>query len=707
MEKEKAKYQVKEQLFEGTRGKVFRAVTVFDKTPVIIKNLNPEFSTLRDLAELRHEYETARGLKLPGVVNPLALDRLDEQPALILEDFGGTSLQKFLKSQTISVELFLKLAVTLANTLGEIHSKKIIHNDINPENIILNMETGVTKITDFGIAAATSGGKHRLYNPEAIEGTLTYISPEQTGRMNRTVDHRTDFYSLGVTFYEMLLGRVPFDFSDPLELIHAHIAKRPTAPSQLNKTIPEAISQIILKLLSKTAEERYKSAFGLKADLEACVVLQKERRDSTPFTPGAFDVSDSFEIPEKIYGREKEIEILLSTFSKVSTGQSAVLMVSGYAGSGKSVLVNEIHRPVVRQKGYFISGKFEQFQRDIPYASLIQAFRSLIKQLLTESRDRIENWRRALRDALGSNGQVIVDVIPEVELLMGKQVPIPHLPPEQSQNRFNLCFQKFIGVFTQPKHPLVLFLDDLQWADSGSLNLLTMLMTDADQKYLYVIGSYRDNEVDEINPLKTCLKSIKAGGGAFGEITVTGLTAKNILDLICDSLGCTRKTGAPLAELVLQKTYGNPFFVREFLKTLYQENLFEFDFSDGWKWEIEQIKHINITDNVVELMAAKIKKLPEKTQKALQLAACIGNVFDLKILALATETKQVELAGWLSRATEEGLILPLGTGYRFFETLRKKKGAHGLFGKSGYLLQILPRQGSGCRLFPDTPHRKE
>lgn len=462
--------------------------------------------------------------------------------------------------------------------------------------------------------------------------------------MNRSIDYRTDYYSLGVTFYEMLTRQLPFPYSDPMELVHCHIAKLPTPPHLINSEIPKTVSEIVMKLLAKNAEDRYQSALGLKYDLEFCLT-QILSTGTSNFIVGAQDLSGQLLIPQKLYGREQEVEILLAAFERVAApplGGFEIVLVSGYSGIGKSSLVNEINKPIVERRGYFIKGKFDQFKRNIPYAAIIQAFQELIQQLLTESKANITKWKEKILGAIGTNGQVIIDVIPEVELIIGTQPPVPQLGATESQNRFNRLFKKFIYVFTKKEHPLVLFLDDLQWADSASLNLIQVLSADDEQQHLLLIGAYRDNEVNVGHPLIQMLDKIQQEGVEVNNIILKPLNFTSVHQLIAETVetlqATSRQNGASLqnfASLLFNKTAGNPFFLTQLLQTLYQEKLLRFDFTPlkgGWQWDIQEIQAIGITDkNVVELIASNIQKLPDDTQKVLKLAACIGNSFSLDV----------------------------------------------------------------------------
>jgi predicted ATPase/signal transduction histidine kinase len=658
-------YQIREAIYEGVNTVVYRGQRNQDRQPVILKILNTEYPTPTDVAKFRHQYEIAKKLDLEGIVKPYELVNYQNTTALILEDFGGTSLSNFLRHLKNELIYFLKVAVQISAILGELHQNHIIHKDINPQNIIINPKTEQVKVADFSIASLLSRENQTISNPNLLEGTLAYMSPEQTGRMNRSIDYRTDLYSLGVTFYEMLTGQLPYQATDPMELVHCHIAKQPIPPQQINPEIPPVVSDIVMKLLAKTAEDRYQSAFGLKCDLETCLGQLEISGQISNFPLGRQDVSGQFQIPQKLYGREEEVAQLLATFERVSQGNTEMILVAGYSGIGKSALVNEFHKPIVAARGYFIWGKFDQFKRNIPYSSLIQAFQELIRQLLTESEAQLQVWKQQILDALGINGQVIIDVIPEVALIIGEQPPVPKLGSTESQNRFNLVFQKFISIFTKKEHPLVFFLDDLQWADAASLKLIQLLMSDPDSQYLLMIGAYRNNEVSPTHPLIQTLEQIQAGGTRVNTIILQSLQINQINQLIADTLSCSTERSKPLAELVLNKTNGNPFFLTQLLQSLHQEDLLSFDGRTGcWQWDIQRIQDIGITDNVVELMIGKIQKLNENTQDVLKLAACIGNRFDLNVLSLVNEKSLSATATDLWSALQEELIVPLNDTYK-------------------------------------------
>lgn len=655
-------YTVSGILHEGDKSIVYRGIKD-EQQAVIFKVLKATFPTLAEISGYKQEYQIVANLQISGVVKAYALEKYQSQLILVLEDFGGESLQTFLDSE-ISIADFLGIAIQLATTLGEIHQQNIIHKDIKPRNIIINPQTGETKITDFSIASRLSRENPQIGNLGVLEGTLYYISPEQTGRMNRVIDYRSDLYSLGVTFYQMLTGVLPFTSADPLELLHSHIAKQPLPPHQLRSDIPEVISRLVMKLLAKNAEDRYHTAFGVSSDLQLCQQLLTTGKISD-FAIAQQDFTKDLLIPEKLYGRSSEVNSLLQAFERVSQGASELLLVSGYSGIGKTSLVNEIHKPILQRQGYFISGKFDQLHRDIPYDSVIQAFRSLMQQLLTESASSLEVWKAKLLSNLGENAQVIIEVIPELELIIGSQPPLAQLSATAAETRFNRVFIEFVRVFAQANHPLVLFLDDLQWADSASLKLMQVLLAVNHSNYLLLLGAYRDHEVSPVHPLMQTLQQMKHDQVKIEQITLTPLALNHFNQLITDTLQAESTLTQPLAELIFQKTHGNPFFFRELLKSLVVTNLLKFDFNHRrWQWDIHQIQTVDVTDNVVDLMSNNIKQLPDVTQNLLKLAACIGNKFDLGTLAAIHEKTLLDTAQDIWLAMLAGLIIPLSSAYK-------------------------------------------
>ncbi|MBC1224471.1 AAA family ATPase [Nostoc sp. UCD121] len=663
---------IQDKIYESSNSLVYRGIRD-DGVGIVVKMLKLDYPSPQELTRYRQEYKIISSLNLQGAVKAYSQQDYQRTLVILLEDFGAESLEQWMHKRPdifypMPLSIFLGLAIAICDILGRIHAANVIHKDINPGNIVLNLDTGVVKIIDFGIATQFNRTNPTFKSPHVLEGTLAYLSPEQTGRMNRLLDYRTDFYSLGVTFYELLTGHLPFPTTDILELVHCHIAKQPIPPHELNAAIPKAVSDIVLKLMAKNAEERYQSAWGIKADLEI-VLRQFAQTDQIDHIQlGLQDVSDRFQIPQKLYGREAEIEALLAAFDRVAgmgnqedfQFQVEMMLVSGYAGVGKSALVQELYQPITQKRGYFISGKFDQFGRNIPYSAIADALQKLVQQLLGEPDEQVQQWRSQLLTALGTNGQIIIDIIPEVELIIGKQPPVPEVGATEAENRFNLIFQKFVRVFCSESHPLVIFLDDLQWIDSATLKLIELMLLDEQTQFLFLIGAYRDNEVNQTHPLVLTLERLRKQGAVLEEIVLAPLTFEPLSQLIAETLHRDADTVCSLAQLVLRKTEGNPFFAGEFLRMLECENLLTFDVKSlSWQWNIAQIEAQNITDNVVELMLLKLKKLPENTQQILRLAACIGAEFDLDTLAIVCQQSPKAISLDLLVAIQAGLIQPI------------------------------------------------
>ncbi|MCY7381925.1 MAG: trifunctional serine/threonine-protein kinase/ATP-binding protein/sensor histidine kinase [Microcoleus sp. CAN_BIN18] len=681
-------YQTLDRIYSGNRTLVYRGTRLSDKRPVAIKVLHSEYPSFSELVQFRNQYTIAKNLNLPGIIETYSLEAHQNSYALVMEDFGGISLKAWTEQgETLpNLSEFLQMAIDISNTLDILCRHRIIHKDIKPANILINPETKQVKLIDFSIASLLPRETQTLMNPNVLEGTLGYLSPEQTGRMNRGIDYRTDFYSLGVTFYELLAGELPFQSNDAMELVHSHIAKQPPSLHEIKPEIPQVLSEIVSKLMAKNAEDRYQSALGLKSDLELCLRQLEESGKIEGFEIAQRDLCDRFSIPEKLYGRETEIETLLAAFERVATplssplakgGQRGVemMLVAGFSGIGKTVVVNEVHKPIVRQRGYFIKGKYDQFNRNIPFSAFVQAFRDLMGQLLSESDEQLEKWQTQILQALGDNAQVIIEVIPELEKIIGQQLPALELSGNAAQNRFHLLFQNFIQVFTKPEHPLVMFLDDLQWADSASLQLMQLLMSESETGYLLVIGAYRDNEVSSAHPLMLTLDAVVKAGATVNTITLEPLSSESLNNLVADTLNCDPDLARPLTDLVAQKTRGNPFFATQFLKALHQDGLIRFTpptppyqggGTGGWECDIVRVREAALTDDVVEFMALQLQKLPGCTQDKLKIASCIGNSFDLETLATVTEESPIEIATNLWRALQEGLICPINEVYKFY-----------------------------------------
>jgi predicted ATPase/signal transduction histidine kinase len=652
------RFRVLDNLYESPRSLVYRAALVGDDQPLILKILKESYPHPDELTRYKQEFVVASRLTSDYVSRARELLPHGRSLMLVSEDFGAESLDKIVARRAFEPEEVVRLAIQLASALEDIHRADVIHKDIKPANLILNEKTGRLRVIDFGSSTVLSQEPASALISQSFEGTLAFISPEQTGRMNRQIDYRTDFYSLGVTLYQLLTGRLPFDTQDPLELLHCHLAKAPAPPSAVKPAVPPPLSAIVMKLLQKNAEERYQSASGLRHDLDVCLSRMTEGRAGEVFPLGTKDIPQRFRIPQKLYGREHEIERLTRTFEQAAEGGTQLLLIGGYSGIGKSSIVNELYKPVTRRRGYFISGKFDQLKRNVPYSALVTAFRGLVQQILCESNAQLIEWRKRLTMALGKNARVLLDLIPEIEHILGALPAVPELGPVETQSRFQMALASFFDVICQPAHPVTLFLDDLQWVDAASLKLLQALFGAESARPLLVIGSYRDNEVDATHPLMMFINEAKSQGRAPARIHLGPLRREDLLELCADSLHSDVASVTPLAELLLEKTGGNPFFVNQFLRSLAaQKQIFYDQAAGGWRWDLAGIKASAVTDNVADLIGRNLRELPASTRRALQLASCIGSTFPLDTLALIYGASPADTHDALQPALEVGLIL--------------------------------------------------
>ena len=650
-------YTVREKLHDGNRRVVHRAVRDRDQAPVILKSLRVAVATEGDVAAVTREFDILRRLDVDGVPKAHDLSSNANGFDLVLEDRGGVPLAEYIRSSAFDLEKSLDIAIAVATMLDGVHHQRVVHRDVNPNNVLVDA-TGAVSLVDFSIATQQAEDHTPVSDPARLEGTLPYLSPEQTGRMNRPVDYRSDFYSLGVTLFELCSGQLPFQADDPMQLVHCHIAVPPPRLDNVRQDVPASVGAVVGKLLEKAPEDRYQSAVGIVHDLRLCRDYLHD--PSSSFRPGAQDVRDRFSIPQKLYGRENELSTLMMAFDRTSEGGVELMLVAGTSGIGKSALVHAVEAPVAERRGYFVSGKFDQLRLTVPYSAVAAALGALVGQLLTESDTALEEWKAKVLEALDGHGQLVIDLIPEIRHVIGPQPPVPDLAAAESRNRFARAIRHFIRVFCQPEHPLVIFLDDLQWVDPASLALLASILTDDESHHLLVIAAYREHEVDAAHPFMAAVTTLASDPHVnVSEFAVGPLPAGSVTQLLSDTLQGNSEPVDRLQRLLVEKTAGNPFFLRQFLTALHLQNKLTFDYSrNGWVWDIDELQAMNITSNVADLMVTRLEELPEDTFRTLTLAACVGSRFDLATLALIAPDLQGDVSGALRPAIDAGLVIP-------------------------------------------------
>jgi len=663
-------YSLTEKLYESSESLIFRATQDHDNAPVIIKMLNHDNPPQEKLNRFKKEYELINSIYGDGVVCANRLKKYLNTLIIIEEDIAGESLDILMRRRILSLGECLSIAVRTAENVEHIHAANVIHKNLNPSNIVWNPNTGQIKIIDFGIASQNSEKNAFSKNPDQIEGTLAYMSPEQTGRINRGIDYRTDLYSLGVTLYEMLTGQLPFTTSDTMELVHCHIAKNPSPVCEINPDIPQIVSDIVMKLIEKNAEIRYQSALGVKADLVKCQeqFVNKQSIKDIQFELGQNDFSGQIQIPQKLYGRESEINSILQAFERISSGKSEMMLIAGYSGVGKTALVDEIYKSMTKKPGFFVTGKFDQFQKGIPHSVITQAFNQFCRYLLMDSKENLEKWKTKILSALGDNGQIVIDIVPDLELVIGTQPSVTKLGPLETQNRFKMFFLNFIKVLCDKNHPFILFIDDLQWVDSASLDLIKTIILDDEVQHLLIMGAYRDTEVNQSHPLILAIDKIKEEGGFTNQITLPPLDLEAINYLIAASLKCNSETTLQLSQLCYQNTNGNPFFLKQYIIDLVDKGFIGFESNNLiWNWDLDSIQETECTTNVVELITEKISRLPVQTKEVLSYAACLGIQFNIKDLSIICNKKSSQILQNILPALDVMVILPIDEIYEVHE----------------------------------------
>ncbi|AFZ04060.1 ATP-binding sensor histidine kinase [Calothrix sp. PCC 6303] len=713
-------YRVIEEIYSGLKTIVYRGITVEEEKPVVIKVLRNEFPTFNEVTQFRSQYTIIKNLDIQGIVRGSALVNYRNAFALVMDDFGGVSLREWIQNDRtkgkprrkiktseisgsdsglslsrvptdwdiaflnrskaiFSLSDFLTIAIQIASTLDFLHHKRVIHKDIKPGNILIKPTTLEVQIIDFSLSSVLPPGTKALEVSEILEGTLGYISPEQTGRMSRGVDPRTDFYSLGVTFFELLTGKLPFTTTDPTQLIYCHLAKNAPSVRSLNPEVPALLSAIISKLMAKNPEDRYQSAIGLKSDLEECFCHWCESGKIPNFELAQKDISDRFVIPTKLYSREAEISTILKAFERIQQGNTEMILVNGLAGVGKTSVVQAVHKPIIKQESYFIKGKFEESKQQIPFSAFLQAFSDLAVQILSETDIQIQEWRTKIFLELGKQTQILTHLVPELEILIGKQAQYTEALEITSKDTIYNLFQNFIYIFATTEHPLVIFLDDLQFMDADSLKLIHILLReneknnqkvsslstpflgDTDQSIrisLLIIGAYQESENNSDSLEELAIEELQNIDQYVTVINIEPLSPGDLNKLISKTIRHSESSTEFLTQMIFAKTEGNPRLVHNFLKSLHQDKLINFNFDlYQWQYDISKIQNQSLSSDVIELMISKLHKLPKDTKKLLFLAACLGNQFDLFTLSVAFEKDALETSAELWVALLDGLII--------------------------------------------------
>lgn len=645
-------------IFESNRTLIYRGERE-DNCPIILKILNLDTPTRENITAFKHEHQTLKEFKTDLIPKIYSLQKYKDAWIIEIEDIHGDTLEFYLKEKAFMVKEFLTLAFHITEAVKEVHKHGIIHKDINPANIIWNSKTNRINLIDFGISTQLSQQGVELKSVNALEGTLAFISPEQTGRMNRSIDQRSDLYSLGITFYVMLTQQLPFSSQDPLELVHQHIAKIPQTVDQLRPNIPKVICEIIAKLMAKNAEDRYQTADGLLYDLKHCIDTLTKDNQISSFKLGQGDLFNVFYIPQKLYGREAEVTTLLNLYDKVRHDKREIALISGYPGIGKSTLIHEIYKPIVASHGYFIEGKFDQYQRNLPALALAKMLQDFAKQILTEPLEKLAEWKDKIINAVGENAQILIDLAPDLQKVIGVQPPLVEVDSIAAENRFTYVISSMLKALPSKEHPFVLFWDDMQWADAISIKLLNVIFSQLQTGYLFLIFSFRDNEVSDTHPLKLLLNRYQSSM-MMHAIKLNPLKLENVTELLADTLHLSHDQVTPLAQLCAKKTGSNPFFLTQFIQDLYRKGMIYCDRKEQiWKWNLTKINKEMLTNNVTDFLVSRLHELPEMSRKILSFASCISSQFNLETLAKLLHLSEVTTANLLEKALRDNYLIPI------------------------------------------------
>lgn len=662
---EKSGYIITDKIAHDRKADLYRGQLKKTGEPVIIKQFHNRPNNYYSLALHKYEYDVLSNFHKKGALSPIDYD--DDNSLIIFEDFNGVLLSNYLCQADFDLESAIRISLGIANALMDLQAGELIHKQICPKNILLNPENFEVKLINFGNASRVLREIPETREVHLDIEMLAYTSPEQTGRTNRLIDFRTDFYSFGATLYEVFTGEPPFTTIDPLEMIHCHIAKQPITPKLVNKELPTVICDIILKLLSKSPEERYRTAFSVLSDIAKCLRQHLGGNPIATFKIAENDVSDQLHIPEKIFGRDKETKQLLDALTFTLSSKKILYLISGYSGIGKTALVKQVYPDITEAKGFFFAAKYQRYNKNKPYSAMVEIFSELVAYLQNEDEEQLHNWRTLINNALGDDGQVMIDVIPDLQLIIGAQPPVEELGPTGHEKRFNAVFMRFINVFCRPHSPLILFLDDLQWADTASIRLIKLLILDDNINDLMIIGAYRSNEVDPSHELMLARKNLEDQGLPVQSVELPPLPESCVQEITAATLFSQPDQVESLAHLITEKTDGNPFFIQEFLTNLHKEKLLAFEKETGmWKWNVNEINTQGVTDNVLDIMSVKLGRLNEASRHVTQLSACIGQRFDLRTLYYIApkNTSNQALVDALDDCINQRIIIPMDQSYK-------------------------------------------
>lgn len=676
-------YMHLEKVHEFSQSIVFRAQNKQDNRPVIIKSYKQECSA-EQIIEINKRYQRIAKLESLPILKTVDLIIKNNKVAIIWEDTGAMFLSVILLHNRLSIAKFLAYAVSITRNFGALHNQKITHNDICPHNILINEKTGETVFIglEFHKFPLKKGGKKSSFILR--EDPFLYTSPEQTGRINWQVDQRSDLYALGVTFYEMIGEQVPFDFFDERKRMHGHLAIEPASLTTINKSIPTMVDKIIMKLLAKRPQDRYQSAFGLLRDFLICDEQYASKSLISPFELAQKDYIEQFHLPSKLYGAQKSIVALMESFNRVCTGSVEMVIVQGRAGMGKTTLVRNLLETVLLKGGFLAQGKCEQRRQETPYYSLIKAFRTLVRQLLTEDEASKKKWKDKFLENFARNGQLVIDFIPEMESIIGPQPKLPNLDPDETQTRLIYVFRRFIQTFSQDGRPLVVFLDSFRWADLASIQLIQAVLTDINSRYVLVIIARQEDRITHFHTLSVALDEIQKSGTNIQQISVNPLGLSDICFLIEEALNF-KQDYSSLGGFILEKTEGNPYFAKQLLQSFSEKKLIHFDPGVGrWEWDLDTIRSASFSEDAADLIAEKIKNLPLDTIEAMKMASCLGEQFDLQTLALASEKNEEMILKLLDEPIELGLVRQVRQGREYLPDIETFEAQDNLVGMTSF-----------------------